>query len=204
MSTSLTLYQLEDTYQALLDTEAMVPPALEAEFQQLLHDALFTTVEKRERVAQFLLFLMEGQEQVKKERERLARRNELFANTERRMRRYIAMVIKDQGRDAKGEYRKLIAHTATMFLRALPASIDVTDEDEVPDEYKNITITMPLDLWRRLTYQHNELMMHDTMGIQIKTVVADKERIREAIEHGADVPGADLKLAGHDYSLVVK
>jgi hypothetical protein len=201
---ALTLYQVEDQYLALLETEAMVPPELEEEFRQELEEALLHAVDKREKVVQFLLWLKEQQAAAEKEINRLKERKDRMANVERRMDRYVVGVIRNAGTDSKGRYKKLQAHTALLFLRALPASIDILDDDLVPAEYRRINLTMPLDLWERLNEAHPELEMLDLMKISIRSITADKEAVKRAIEDGDDIPGADLRLAGHDHTLVVK
>ena len=42
------------------------------------------------------------------------------------------------------------------------------------------------------------------MDIRLRNVTIDKEKIRTALENNTDIPGADLKLAGHDHTLIVK
>lgn len=203
-STELSLFRVEEDYLAYADTEGLVPPEDEAEFRERLEEALTHRNEKREGVAQFMLWLDEQKGNADKEIERLRKRKERFSNVERRMQRYIIDIIKMVPPDSKGKYRKLESKTALMYLRALPPSVDVIDEESVPEEFKRVNISMPLDLWQRLCEASPELGMTVTLGIEVRHVSVDKELVREAIEDGRDVPGADLRLSGHDHTLIVK
>jgi len=54
---SLTLYDIENEVQALVDTAELVPADREAQFLEELKDAMVFAVDKRDRVAQFLAHL---------------------------------------------------------------------------------------------------------------------------------------------------
>ena len=199
MSQSLTLYDVEEEYLAFLDTEdGGVAPELEEAFRRELAIAFEQAVEKREKFGQFLLWCSSQQEQAKKEIDRLRRRNETFANVERRLKRYAVDAIKSWGTDNKGKYRKLVGRTVTLWVRALPSSVDILDEEAVPAEYKRVTVEMPLPLWQQLAA---EIPLE---GVVVKSVSVPREPVEAALVAGRDVPGADLRLAGHDHTLVVK
>jgi Siphovirus Gp157 len=201
---TVTLFKIEDRFLALLNTADIVPEKMEEEYQLALEDAELQAIDKREDLVQFFLWMDEQQEATRKEIERLRNRVKTIENIETGLKKYVVSVIKMVPPDAKGKYRHLQAQSALMFLRALPASVEIVNEGEVPDEYKTINLTMPLDLWRRLCVEHEELRMHETMGIDVKYVQVQKTLIKQAFEVGQDVPGADLHLSGHDHTLVIK
>jgi hypothetical protein len=204
MSSALTLYEVEDNYLALLETEAMVPPEQEEQFQSELRTALLEAIDKREAVLQFMLFLAEQQTAADTEIKRLQNRRDRLATVERRMNKYIVNVIRSAGTDLKGRYRKLQAHTGMMFIRALASSVDVIDDNKVPAEYKRISLSMPLDLWQRLIDKHPELEMPDVLGLRIGGITVDREKAKKQMEQGVAIDGADLRLPGHDHTLIVK
>lgn len=63
---------------------------------------------------------------------------------------------------------KLEGKTATFYLRAATPSVLISDESLLPEEFVKVTVTR----------------------------VPDRRAIKEAIEAGHDVPGADLTLGG--------
>jgi len=205
MSTSLTLYELDERYLALLDTEDLVGPDQEQAFKEDLEDALLARDEKFDRITHFLLFLGEQQDHAEREIRRLKKRKDVFANVESRLKQMITWIMKHRvGQDVNGKYKNLRSRNATLFLRALPSSVDITNDTLVPDDYKIATVQMPLTIWRKLCDAHPELRMRDTLNIEVKHVHVDKDKVKAAIEAGTTVPGADLRLSGHEHTLILK
>lgn len=200
MSTGLSLYRVEENLLALLDTEELVAPDLEAQWLADLNHALSEAEDKREAFGQFLLWLDSQEEAGKKEIERLKRRNETIANAARKLKRYAIDIIKSWGVDKKGKYRKLTGHTVTMWARALPASVDILDEALVPDEFKIAHVRMPMPRWMRLVQANPGLAAEATLNL----ITIPKEPLEKELLAGRHIDGVDMKLSGHDHSLVVK
>ena len=199
--TRLTLFQADENLLALLNSEDLVGPEEEAQFQADLAAAFAAAEDKRESFGQFLLFLESQQEAAKKEIDRIKRRAEAIANLERRLKRIAVRVIKSWGADSKGKLRKLIGRTVTMYARALPSSVDIQNEDLVPEKYKRATIQMPLAMWRKVAETCPAI---DIRECNLTYVTVVKEMVERDLVAMVDVPGADLRLPGHDHSLVVK
>jgi hypothetical protein len=201
------LFDLEQDYEALLDTEALVSPEQEAEFRQELALKLEASVEKRDRVGQFLLHCRHQQDNCDAEIERLVARKRTFEAAEKRMRQYVQAVIESLGVDAKGKPKKLEGNTVTFSLRAKPGAVEITDESAVPPEYKSVVVKLPVETWEliRDEFRNDE---DDPMWQELQRASASasctisKSAVKEAIDRGADVPGADLTIGGH--TLVVK
>ena len=192
-----TLYDSEEQYQALLDTEAMVAPDLEEEFQAALTDALRSRDEKRDRVLHVLLEWDARMDSIDREIERLKRYKEVISNARRRLGNFIVRVIKEFGTDNKGKYKKLDASLGTMYARALPEKLEIIDEAIIPHQFFTARVDIPLELWQSLT---RELDVLD--GIKPKAINIDRDKLIAALKQH-DVPGADIKLSGHDHTLVV-
>lgn len=201
---TLSLYEVEGVYQTLLDLEALVPPEMESVIKAELEEALLYAIEKRDKCAHFLMSLARQEDTCDEEMDRIKRHRETLINVRRRLEKYVVSVIRSQGTDMKGKHKQLRGNTTLMYVRALPASVDILDDSIVPSRFKNITVTMPLDLWERMCKEHPELEMHGLMEIKIKYTNTEKEKVRQAIDQNEEVPGADLKMAGHDFSLVVR
>jgi hypothetical protein len=199
MSTqALTLYDIEDHYLALLNTEALVTPEFEQEFQRELEDALSLRGSKREAVFQFLLFLRRQRENGEKEIERLKAFVQHIETVDRRVKHSVVNVIRTFGKDEKGKYKTLDAQTGKMFLRALPQTVEILDEEQVPDEFKVVRADMPMSIWQDLTERYEHCYL-----IEKKSEHVDREKLEQALLD-REVPGADLRMAGHDHTLIVK
>src|SRR5579875_2943559 len=147
---SLSLYEVEQELLALLDTEDLVRPEQREEFERTLAAALAASVEKRERVGQFLRFCELQQENCDAEIQRLQRRKHQFSIAEERTRACVQNVLESLGVDDKGKPRRLEGKTVTFSLRAKPASVDVTDEAAVPSRYKRAAVCVYLETWEEL------------------------------------------------------
>lgn len=203
------LFDLEQDLAALLDTEVFVSPDQEAEFRQELGAALEASIEKRDRVGQFIHHCVMQQDNCDAEVQRLQERKRSFAAAEQRIRRYVQVVIESLGTDAKGKPKKLEGKTVTFSLRAKPSAVEIVDEITVPAEYKSISVTLPLETWElicdefRADDEDGDPMWTEMQRATAKAMRSiSKQAIKAAIDRGADVPGADLSIGG--YSLVVK
>lgn len=143
------LYEHEESLIALLDTEAMVSPEQAAEFERDLAEQLQKTVAKRDKVGAFMKHLDSqiafGAEEIK----RIQDRKRLFENVRERLKGYVLNLIESLGPDAKGKMRKLEGEKFTLSLRACPVSLDITDAEAIPLEYKNVTITLPAEVFKK-------------------------------------------------------
>ena len=201
------LYDLEQDLMALLDTEAVVSPAQELEFRADLALALEASIEKRDRVGQFIRHCELQRENCEAEVKRLQERKRSFETAEKRIRVYVQAVIEALGPDAKGKMRKLEGKVVTFSLRTKPGAVDVVDDAIVPNEYKSITITLPVETWQLISDEFrdddDDPIWTDMKRAEEKSTVAvSKTGIKAAFERGEEVPGADLSIGG--YSLVVR
>lgn len=204
----LSLYDLEQELVALFDTDAMVPVEQRAEFEADLARAIGQSVDKRERVGQFIRFCQLQQANVDTEIERLRDRKARFGAAEEQLRRYVQHVLESLGADERGKPRKLEGRTITFSLCAKPATLEISDESAIPTQYKSATVTMPLALWRLVVDEMEALQGEQPAQVGLRqaheraNVSIDRRRVKTEIEAGVEVPGADLALGG--YSLRVR
>lgn len=201
-----TLYQIEDDLLALVETEGMVPEEREAEFQAVLYEQLRKAVTKRDRVGQFIRHCELMADNSKAEEKRLKERREMYEKASEKMREYVRKVIESLGRDEKGKFQKLEGKTVTLSLRNNPQQVKVLDESQIPEEYRRITVTLPLDVWRDLIHTaepEEELMKEISKCLSDRDPRMDisKTAIKKALEDGEEVPGADLESST---SLVIR
>jgi DNA repair exonuclease SbcCD ATPase subunit len=187
------LFELEQDLQALFDSAELVTQEQETEFLADISEALQRSVEKRDRVAQFITHCGHQRENCDSEIKRLESRKRRFELAETRMRQYVQTVIESIGPNDKGKFPKLEGKTATFSLRAKPPSVAIADENAVPTEFKSLTVTVRLSTWQQLL----EAAGFDLVESESSTVSIRKTEIRKAIEAGQEVPGADLRIGEH-------
>lgn len=155
------LLEITDHLQALFDTlECIDSPELRAEAEADIARYMEAEVRKVDAVAGYLAQCEGQQLAAKAEIERLKDRMSVWENREERVRKYVQNVMERIGE------KKLEGRTATFMLRAVPASVVITEEKDVPEEFKRTTVS----------------------------VAIDKKAIKKAIDEGRDVPGADLSM----------
>lgn len=190
--TGLTLYEAEDDLLALLDSEALVTPEQQAQFEIELTSALLAVRSKRDRVASFIKSCEAAEGFAGSEIQRLQARKSGFANARDRLREYVCGIIRGMGEDANGKLRKLDGDHFTMYTQACPVSLEITDEAAIPGKYKSITITMKMVDWAQLALLAEDRHSGWTDGRFQGTVSVDKTAIKADLEAGHNVPGADL------------
>lgn len=218
----VTLLDVEEYLQALLDSEALVTDEQRVAFKVELYAALKIAVAKRDAVAAFIAHCESQMGFADAEIERLRKRKEVFGKAKDRIEEYVVDFILAMGTDAKGKYRKLEGKTATLSVKRNPPSVELEDEAAVPLEYKDASISArcPADRWADAIEQIKNAVRFIDSGVpvalgsdarQVLDLILDprnvkhsvrKADVRKAIDGGADVPGADVAMGV--YRLEVK
>ncbi len=187
------LYDLEAHLVALLDTEEVVPPEQAAEFGRELESALLATVEKRDRVGQFMAHVEAQIAFAESEIKRLQNLRDYYARSLERMTAYVTHVIEGLGLDARGKRKTLEGTTVVFALHGCDKRVNIKDEAAVPTKYKRVTVTLPVETW--------ELMI-DSLDLNLREQVLDEAKnpqielsrtlAKADLKAGVDVPGAEL------------
>ena len=185
----VTLYDAEESLTALLDTQDLVTPDQEQAFLADFEVALTTATDKRDRVAGRLAKLEAQQAFATAEIKRLQEFKRVKEAEQARLEGYVSYVIQRMGKDAKDKYRKLEGNSSTLFLRACAASVDVTNEGDVPLDFKRATVTMSAALWVDVLHALEDT---DIPLSYMTDLSVDKKAVKATIEAGIDVPGAKL------------
>src|SRR3990167_5100387 len=177
MSTSLTLYEIEENRLALLDTLDMVESD-EAKVAILKDIALAEAgaLAKRDAVIAFRQMHLRMAEAARAEANRLS---DLAASIESKIQNldtYLVRVIQEFVPEPKKGARKLEGTLGVLSLKKNPDSCEITDETQIPARFM---VTPPPPAAR-----------------------PDKVAIKEALQSGEDVPGADLRYG--EFRLEVK
>ena len=194
MTTQLTLYEVEEHLSALAESIETVTADQEQEFLESFKAALTSAADKRDQVAHYLAHLEQQQKFAAQEISRLQKFKKEREAIQARLEAYVSYCIQAQGKDTKGRHKKLEGRTTLMFLRWCPPSVEVTDIDAVPIEYKIATVTIPaLKLWDVLNALNEDLRKSVLDQIaRITSYTADKRMIKSAVECGVKIPGAKL------------
>jgi hypothetical protein len=195
---ALTLYDVETNLAALVDTADLVPADQEQAFVAELEAALLSAADKRDRVAQFLAHLEAQAALAESEIKRLRERKAVIQAAQERLEGYVVKIIEALGPDKKGKYRKLEGNTATLSLRACPASVEIADESQIPIDYKTITVKLPATLMEIILDVLDTGLADGVLAhVDMADVAVDRRAIKAAIDRGERVPGADLAIGKH-------
>jgi Siphovirus Gp157 len=192
------LYDIETHLAALIDTEDLVPAELEAEYAIELQSTLLATVEKRDRVGQFMAHLESQAALAKAERKRLDDREALYDRAFAQMEAYVSRVIDSLGLDDKGKRRKLEGNTITFSLRGCDKRAEVTDEMALPTKYKRVTVTLPAETWE-LVCDSLDLDLRERVLSEVKAARAEVSTSLVKADLKADIAVPGAKLAGGTY-----
>ena len=192
------LYDIEAHLAALVDTEDLVPVDLEQEFALELQATLAATVEKRDRVGQFMAHLESQIAFAHAEVARLKAREEFYEKVFARMDGYVCRVIESLGLDAKGKRKTLEGTTITLSLRGCDKRVEVTDEAAVPTKYKRITVTLPAETWELVCDSLDLDLRGQVLGeVKSPKVEVSTSLVKVDLKADISVPGA--KLSGGTY-----
>jgi hypothetical protein len=192
------LYDIEAHLAALVDTEELVPEELEQEYALELQSTLLATVEKRDRVGQFLAHLEAQIAFAHAEVARLKAREEFYERVFARMESYVARVIESLGLDAKGKRKKLEGNTITLSLRGCDKRAEVTNEAAVPTKYKRVTVSLPAETWESVCDSLDLDLREQLLGeVKSPKIEVSTSLVKADLKADIAVPGA--KLAGGTY-----
>jgi hypothetical protein len=193
--TGLTLFQIEETI-ALL-AESAEEEGLTPEIEQALAAYLQGALEKRDRVAEFILYCEGMAALAKAEVQRLQTRQRHFESTAERVRAMTLRVIDYLG------VSKLEGRTHTLKKRKCPASVAIRDEATISAEFKHVTVILRASRWEALLAALPKEMSEQVRREIVKQETAiELAAIKEVLKSGAPVPGAEL--VGDRYSLQIQ
>lgn len=144
------LFELEESLAAFLDSADTITPDQEEEYLQDLGVAIVAAVDKRQRFHEFLTHLESQAAMATTEIQRLQARKASIEATHDRLEQYVVGVIEKLGPDAKGKLRKLEGHTVTLSARGVAAKVEILDEALLPASCRRVSLKLPADLWEHI------------------------------------------------------
>ncbi len=194
-----TLYELEDTLQALANSIALAED--ESSRQLILGEigeAIRKTKEKRDAVIAFLRHCEQQQKFADAEIERIEKRKAFIASVEEQLESYIVRLIEQFAPPDRKGVQRLEGNVSSMRIQKNPDSVLVTDLNAIPPAYKHVTLTMPAYVWDALL---NCVGLDDRKEFESRVEKTeyrpDKKAIAGELKNGVEITGADLKFGGH-------
>ena len=201
---SCTLYELEDTLQAWVNTVAMAEePATRDAILAEIGQALKKTKEKRDAVVGFLRHCEQQQKFADAEIERIEKRKGLIARVRGELECYLVQVIDQFAAPDRRGIKRMEGNFSSMRIQKNPDSVAITDEQALPVAWKDVVLTMPAYAWEALL-QRLDLEERAVFERQVKKreFKPDKRAIAGELKNGTEIPGADLKFG--DLRLVIE
>ena len=187
LAKTLSLFQIEESL--VLLAESAEEDGLTPEIEGALAAYLKGAVEKRDRVAEFIRFCEGMAELAKSEVKRLQARQKHFEAAAERVSSMVLRFLEWLGAE------KLEGRTNTLKKRKCPPSVNVTDEQKIPAEYKRVTVTLPLPQWQQLLDGIPEGARNTVLaGVRKQEISLDLEAIKQALSLEKAIEGADLAL----------
>jgi hypothetical protein len=198
-----TLYEIEDTLQALVNS---IDPVVDTHDRQLILDEigqeLRRTNEKRDRVVAFLRHCQQQQKFGDAEIARIEKRKAILARVQEELELYIIQVIEQFAPMDRRGIKRLEGNVSSMRIQKNPDSVVITDIEAIPLMFKQIVLTMPAYVWegmlQRIGFGDRKVFEARVEKAEFRP---DKTAIGSELMKGVDVPGADLRFG--DWRLVV-
>ena len=191
-----TLYEIEDTLQALVNSMAGVDDVSERNaILEEIGQALQATKEKRDRVAAFLRHCDLQKRFADEEIERIEKRKHFIARVQAELERRVIQVVEQFAPPDRRGVKRLQGNSSAMRIQKNPDCVIVADPNMVPAAFKAAVVTMPAYAWDALM---NCLDPEERKEIELLVEKIDyrpdKRAIALELKGGTAVAGADLKF----------
>ena len=202
--TSLTLYDIEDNLASLANTLEL---AEEAGAKEMIMDeighALLQAQEKRDAVVRFIRHCEAQQAFADQEIERIKYRRDRIARLQAELEQYVILVIDRFVIPDRRGVKRLEGNLSSMRIQKNPDSVSITDEQTLPNAWKDIVITMPAYSWEAL-FQRLDLEDRAVFEQEVKKAEfkPDKRGIGCELKKGEQIDGAQLRTG--DFRLVIE
>jgi hypothetical protein len=200
---SCTLYEIEDTLQALANTVDLEEASADrAAIFDEIGQALRLAKEKRDRVAAFLRHCEQQQKFADEEVERIKKRKEQIGRVQHEIEQYVIRLIEEFAPPDRRGIKRLEGNICAMRIQKNPDAVLVTDENLLPLPFKDIVLTLPATVWAALLERlPTENRAELERRVKRSEIRADKKALATELKRGAEVFGADLRFG--DFRLVI-
>jgi uncharacterized protein YerC len=201
MSTSLTLYAIEENLAALMESEGCI----EDEQTRLawlddLAKANEVAIEKRDSVIRFLRHLDLQEQNIDAEITRLQTLKASYESGRQRVEKYVIGILESLPEPKKGK-RKLEGSVGVLSLAKNPDKVQIAEDAVIPYAYQDATVVMSASEWNYLN-EVLELHAEPLPTLKKTTMSPRRAEIKKALEAGEEIAGCDIAFG--DNRLVVK
>lgn len=139
MSTSLSLYKIEDDLRAILDTMEGAGEEDRPQLELMLREKLAQEVQKVDGLCQYLTHLDDQAKLAGEEIKRLQLRKSSFEAQAERLKRYTISIMQEH------MLPKLEGKYNTLALRQCPPSVEINDEAAIPSSFQTVKTVVSID-----------------------------------------------------------
>lgn len=154
---SLSLFQITEEVEMLLDCAETVTPAQQEEYRRDLAEAMTRQTTKIDRVHGFMKHCQANAKAAADEIKRLQGVKKQYENAEQSMRDAVRTVLEQVVQPDNNGKRYLKSPLVSFSLRGNPPKVEIQNEEMVPSLFKTITITLPVDVWQRVAFAASQL-----------------------------------------------
>jgi len=200
---SCTLYELEDSLQALVNSiDLAEEPAVRESILEEIGQALRRTADKRDAVVAFLRHCQSQLRFADAEIERIQKRKASIARVQEELESYLVRVVEQYAVPDRRGVQRLEGNFSSLRIQKNPDSVLITDLEAIPPTFKQAILAMPAYVWEALL-QCLDLEERKTFEGLVEKLEfkADKKAIGAELKSGTQIPGADLKFG--DWRLVI-
>ena len=149
---SLSLFEIAEEVEMLLDCAETVTPAQEEEYRRALALAMTRQTTKIDRVYGFVNHCQANAKAAAEEIKRLQGVKKRYETAEESMRDAVRTVLETVVTPDKEGKRYLKSPLVSFSLRGNPPRVEIQNEAIIPSNFKSITLTLPVDVWQRLAF----------------------------------------------------
>ena len=200
---SLTLYDIEDTLQALANS---IDPAQgisdHAAILEEIGHALRRAKDKRDAVVAFLRHCQSQVTFADAEIARLEKRKAAIARVQAELEAYVTCVVERYALPDRRGVKRLEGNFSSLRIQKNPESVVITDLEAIPAAFKHVAVTLGAYVWEALL-QNLDADWRKTLEGHVAKLEfkPDKKAIGAELKNGTQIPGADLKFG--DWRLVI-
>lgn len=183
MTTAISLYQIEDTLNALMETrDGGIPPEVLDQFRQELAEYTEAALEKRDNCIRFIRHVENQIQFAKDEEQRLCDRRKRLETALGNFKAYLADIVQQFAPDMRKGPRRLEGKTGEIAAVRNPESVEILDAGQIPAEFVHVVIRIPGLAAEKFPGIRNHAVEYSIMPL--------KADIGAALKAGRSVPGA--------------
>lgn len=213
---TMTLYAAEEYLQTMIDTADAATPEYEEQLKLAVQEATAAAIDKREKVARWIMWGDQRNELQRQEIQRQQKRVRTSEEAVRKVREYVAEYIVNQPLETRGgklAFPIMRGSTTSMYVTSGKNKIEITDHEAIEDQYKRVNVQMTLDGWRLLCSFAQKQLGDVNLEQHVVSTFVDEKLVEKDYMAGLaeaeakkqiyeGIPG--VSMLGGSFSLTVK